>query len=837
VVHKTSGDVTRNVRATNDSYLDENPQLAAVSFPVDGANAEHFVLGWYTEQDVVVDSGAALASAEDAEQAQAPRDTVSDIRLIDITAEGVPGQLLPDSISQAADAADVTITSNFRFTKASASIHDLSILWVERADGAVHTVPENGTEPQHEAETPETERDLLKGVKFYTYGAHNELVRFTGAIDVAEMGSGTLIDHFDAYVSNAETNEVKAVILGTTYGADGLVTKTVTLADDEGTQAQIQVPSKTTAMYTATETYEDKIAIPAVLADYKTVRKGAGTQIMFTVENKGIHAIQAVTITLDDGTEATHTTSFNELNILPGSSMRLYADYTVPVNDVKDLSYTVQAAFAANQTKEVSGQVYLDLPDIEILQAEIVREEEGERDIRFLLNNAADADLAESGLTVKVGFYTDATCQTPVDELDPITISENTDLAMIDAGGCLRQFTFDVGAYLDALDEDEIPENGLTVYMKAQVLRNGTVQGEPVSSNNFSSVVIDNLQARTGQDAIITSSLTKDEDRCTVTVSIQNTRLSQTTTGNIIVTLLDQDGNVLGQKQSYTEETGLLTLSGEEKLTKDFVFTENFAAAASAQVSYSALLLHEDNAALASLSFSNIPGVTLDSFVQDETSNTYRARVCVEGVTSTAVIAAAESPTAKITLAGETGGSNTMGRTVPLDLRQPQEITITVTDGSASNTYILTVAAHDYRVSYNWPSDFSAVTAAITCPNCSADHELACDLTSQWDKTNSALSFTAACSLGSKTFSATRTIRFTVAGKRLTITNSMAGEDEPVNMVILAAAYNDDGKMTGCQIEETVTGVTTVPLTISGNLKVFLLQPDTYIPLTPCIEP
>ena len=178
-----------------------------------------------------------------------------------------------------------------------------------------------------------------------------------------------------------------------------------------------------------------------------------------------------------------------------------------------------------------------------------------------------------------------------------------------------------------------------------------------------------------------------------------------------------------------------------------------------------------------------------------------------------------------------------MGRTVPLDLRQPQEITITVTDGSASNTYILTVAAHDYRVSYNWPSDFSAVTAAITCPNCSADHELACDLTSQWDKTNSALSFTAACSLGSKTFSATRTIRFTVAGKRLTITNSMAGEDEPVNMVILAAAYNDDGKMTGCQIEETVTGVTTVPLTISGNLKVFLLQPDTYIPLTPCIEP
>ena len=68
---------------------------------------------------------------------------------------------------------------------------------------------------------------MLKGIKFYTYGENQELIGLTGVVDVAEMKDSTLIDHFDAYVSNARINEVKAVILGTTYGAEGAVSKTV----------------------------------------------------------------------------------------------------------------------------------------------------------------------------------------------------------------------------------------------------------------------------------------------------------------------------------------------------------------------------------------------------------------------------------------------------------------------------------------------------------------------------------------------------------------------------------------------------------------------------------
>ena len=120
-------------------------------------------------------------------------------------------------MNQIASGQNASITSNFRFTKNSNTINDLSILWVERAEVI---------DSENENSLP-AEKDVLKGIKFYTYGENQELIGLTGVVDVAEMTDSTLIDHFDAYVSNARINEVKAVILGTTYGAEGAVSKTV----------------------------------------------------------------------------------------------------------------------------------------------------------------------------------------------------------------------------------------------------------------------------------------------------------------------------------------------------------------------------------------------------------------------------------------------------------------------------------------------------------------------------------------------------------------------------------------------------------------------------------
>ena len=91
-------------------------------------------------------------------------------------------------------------------------------------------------------------------------------------------------------------------------------------------------------MYTATETYADKITVPSFLPDYETVKLGAITQIEFTVENRGIHPISDILITVGNT-----KTSVSDLNLLPGNSIRIMADYEVPGDKVVDPEYQVTA--------------------------------------------------------------------------------------------------------------------------------------------------------------------------------------------------------------------------------------------------------------------------------------------------------------------------------------------------------------------------------------------------------------------------------------------------------------------------------------------------------------
>ena len=434
--YQHDGSASRNVQATNDGYLDENPQLTAVKFSADN---ERFVLGWYTQQsassDQAMDGGEAAAD-----------DNTSDIRLLEFDRTGATAQLLPDSLDQIASGQNASITSNFRFTKNAETVNDLSILWVERAKEAAS---------ENTSGLP-AEKDLLKGVKLYTYGQNNELVGFTSVVNIADMADSTLIDHFDAYVSSPENNQVKAVILGTTYGSQGTVSRTAQAAGGE--TVQVNLPSQTSAMYTATAAYGDQIAVPGFIPDYDTVKLGAKTQIEFTVENQGIHAVSDINMDIG-GTQ----TAFSGLNLLPGSSIQLMADYQVPDNKVVDPQYTVTATFNENAgatgaaqthsgsrvnplanpagSNTATGILYLNLPDVAITEAKIVREEAGERTIQVKLNNHSDAALMDSGRSVKLSFYSDASRETPVQGLAPISITENHDLAMLDEGGYSVQTT------------------------------------------------------------------------------------------------------------------------------------------------------------------------------------------------------------------------------------------------------------------------------------------------------------------------------------------------------------------------------------------------------------
>lgn len=132
---------------------------------------------------------------------------------------------------------------------------------------------------------------------------------------------------------------------------------------------------------------------------------------------------------------------------------------------------------------------------------------------------------------------------------------------MIDEGGYSGQAVFDVASYISEANgsKQEISDNGINVYIKAEIMETDdkgelSARTEPVSSDNYSYVTCENLKTRTGKDVSITSDFRVDDDKTTVSVNVQNNRLTKTTTGNLMVTLLDADGNVIEVKQTYNKK-------------------------------------------------------------------------------------------------------------------------------------------------------------------------------------------------------------------------------------------------------------------------------------------
>lgn len=736
VVNKDSSEVTRNVQATNDAYLDENPQLAAVSFGSGDTASQRFVLGWYTEQGVSTDSASTLDGGSTSSDASFGSEATSDIRLIEFDGDGITGKLLPDSINKVADSYGVSITSNFRLTKNAESIEDLSIVWAERAEGTTSGIADGGNDSGSETATVDsseltTEKDVLKGVKFYTKDSGTDgakTIGFTGVIDIAEMDNSTLIDHFDAYVSDRDNNVVKAVLLSTAYGMDGkdgTTTKTVTLSDGK-TLAQVTVPTQTSSMQSATASYADLIEVPAVVADYESIHTGATTQLQFTVENKGIHTVEGLTIRVG-GTE----TKLEGVTIEPGETKQVTADYTVPASGIVDSDYTVTAYYSDEGatgtattggwtigpitlvpgSNVAAGTVYLNLPDLEVTDASIVKEEEGFRTIQVKLNNTLDASVADDGRSVRIGFYSDATYENPITSIGTngyVDVTDATDLKMIDEGGYCTQVSFNVEDYLkgDGTEEVEIPETGVTVYIKAEVIEskdgNESSLGEPYPSNNYGVVTCDNLQLRTGEEAILTTTLNNTDTASEAVVNIQNTSLTETRSGNLVATLLDEYGNVLEQQQSYDEgssNNGLITLAGEQRQTKTFSFKRK---GASVSVVYTNAVLESDDASLAKVS---LDGVTLS---YDETTNTYAGSGTDLSSALLSVVAA--NPKATITVNGKTY-TQAMNVSLPAG-----ETTFTIVTTAENGTNSTTTTVKVTNTVTSKPSNGASASYKVSAP-------------------------------------------------------------------------------------------------------------------------
>lgn len=764
----TDNSVTRNIRLTNDSFTDENPQITTATF---NDTKERFVLGWYSEQDA---NGV----------------TTADVRLCALDAEGALYGDMPDSISQATR--NVTVSSNFRFIKNTSTIDTLSILWAESVQGGQLT----------EGDKLTADKSILQAVKFVQ---QNEVLTLTPAIEVASMPDYTLIDSFDAYVSDPSTDEIKAVILGTNYN-QGYEEKQVAMDGFSGTAL---VPKSVSGLYTATENYENVLKVDSVMTDLRTVIRGCIIPVQFGVENGGIEPITELKITLAGATQ-----TYSNLNLLPGDSITLTTDYTVPLDGVVNPAYTVNGWFLSGVNKQVADTLYLDVPDVGISKLDVLSEANGQRVVQLSLYNQTDAKLAGSDRYVELNFYKDSAYSEAV---KTVTINAEDALALIDAGGYTTQVTIPL-TDLD-VTYSEIPSEGVTLYGKARIMAKDPLNDgdqtyyeatEFYPADNYASTQFYSLLERTGEPVTVTSELRVTNGQTQVDIDVRNNSLIAKSSGNLIVSLLDDSGAVLDTVQTYDAakpNNGLLTLGGEESLQQTFTFEQP---GTQVVTQYSDVVLEETPATAPVLSSISCDGVavSISDFAPDATlENTFNATVASVDLTSTTVKVGLLNPADTVTI----NGVEKLSATTALH-QGDNKITVIVKNAdNLATTYHLTIRNTKAVL------DPPAVLASLTCSGLSVTLG---DFTKNPAQENTYTASTSCVNLNSTEI----TIGTTKPEHTATI-NGVSGLTGTVPLtvgvnVIALTITNEDGVVTTYELtvnNSAITDVTVTPKTISVN--------------------
>lgn len=645
-----NGNLGTSMLVTSDKTLDENPQVAALSLHLtSGMSDQRFILGWHSQ-----------------------REGVSDIQLLAVDENGVMSNTFPASLSALTSSGQANIGGDFRFarvwtssTSGSGYVDNLTILWSE-------TVSDETTKGLMTAA-----HSQLKAVRLLAEDTDNDYVVddffLTAPQMVAELPSNTLLDHFDAYVetSYADNSQhpIKAVIQATYYDQENPETI-------EG----VTLPREETKLYTASHNFAAYgLEVEAIGADYENLMAESLTPIQFTVRNTGVNEVTDLTVTLAPDETATLEA------LAPNESATLTVYHKIG-SDVKNVEYTITGNGVTGNTTtgeiiNQSGTVYLDYPDIGISQMKVLEENEGKRTIAVTLYNTSDAPLADSGRTVKVGFYTDSMLEEKAsvnyngNNSNTITISDDAGLARIDAGSYTLVLTYDVGSYVkDTLGETEIPESG--VYLYADAWAEGTIGSQSEakrlpeyhSGDNQSAVLLTGAYARTGEMTALDVVLDNSGDTTTATVTLKNNSLQkQAGNGTLVALLLDENGNTL-DTQTVTKDTQL-TCEENKQIPVDFQ-----------EKGTDVILLYVPAGSTETqLQFSNID-VDLSDFVAEDPDklNEYTYTLQGDAPASTTVIF---SSSEKVTINGEEQSTRVGSVQVPIPTGSS---TITVTIGATT---------------------------------------------------------------------------------------------------------------------------------------------------------
>ncbi|MFC5404764.1 S-layer homology domain-containing protein [Cohnella soli] len=530
--------VVKNLQLTNDSSANENPHITSAKLP-DGV--ERFIIAWH-----------ATSEAEGT--------VTQDVKLAAINGNGEVYTDFVDSLNALNNHQAVKVGPNFTFSKRRSvwdNIDQLSIVWKE-ADADI-------------SPTQVVTRDTLKSVKF---GTKDGELYLSGVNTIAVMPDYTEIDTINVYVT--DPIRMRAVMLGTTYTTDTQVVGTITPNNGDGDDIPVHVSQTVSGMYTILGTYQNAFEADKTLFNPGEVVAGYDLPVQFQVVNKGVGDIDKIAITIDG-----QRTEFSDIALAPNSSGTFTASYAVPAA-IRDVPYQVEVTFAqvptvmAAQTLSTSGELKLDIPDVGISQVQVLKEENGKRTLSVPVYNKNDTTLANKGRVVKLGLYRSNLYEASELLGNVVEISDQAELDMIDQGAYVHQLEVDLSDMLSELGQTEIPEKGITLYLRTWVEdASGKTISEFDPTNNETKVTLDNLSVKyNNKNVLLTLDQSNSAAVTSVNLMMQNMNMALVASGNVLLNLLDADGNIMETKYLATDRAQLLSFSAEEKKTAYVQFSQ-----------------------------------------------------------------------------------------------------------------------------------------------------------------------------------------------------------------------------------------------------------------------
>lgn len=324
----------------------------------------------------------------------------------------------------------------------------------------------------------------------------------------------------------------------------------------------LMVAEEKTMLETVSYKFQNAVTLTNAEFDENAVVPGLETTVLLTVTNNGLTPIQSLSV----NNETLEIDLSGDEAILPGESIVIPYTYKVP-EMVSDAAFEIKTDSGATST----GTVYLDAPQVDIENADVVRSENGIRTLSLHMVNTVAIPLAESEKDLVLNLYPDGNYDNCY---KTITISkDDTDVRKnIDNGVGAYEIEIDVKDYMEWLleneymkpDDDftEIAEAGIPLVVTASIANNN---GENLSFSS-TEVSLKSLLSDRDNPFVITNYLDITDTTVTVHSTIANNSLSTQYLCNVAATLFDEDGNIIATKDTNSVATEYDEIAPESEL-------------------------------------------------------------------------------------------------------------------------------------------------------------------------------------------------------------------------------------------------------------------------------